>query len=122
MARLATIALALALALAAPALAQKLLGRAACEGRLDGQPLTGEYRKEYWSHYDTYRHAGTFTDPRGNRYDFAVFTASDQGVGGAWMNHMKHRETRVFFRADPGGFILRDETGQVLRFTCKVLG
>lgn len=95
---------------------------AQCAAVVDGVSLSGQYQKEFWRHHNTYRHAGVFLDTKGNRYDFEVFSGSDEGVGGAWMNHMKHRYTQIDFKAYPGGLSLVSRDGQVLTFRCTATG
>jgi hypothetical protein len=67
------------------------------------------------------RYAGQLVDSFGNRVDFEVYLVrGDNGTGGIWLNHQRHREIHADLFVQPGGFTLFPETGGAARFECTV--
>ena len=104
---------------ASPAEAQQVLARQTCVGSLGGVELSGTLVLERWSHARTFRYYGAFRDPAGNVYELEVFTGNlEGGVGGTWLNGMRHRETHINLRVFEGGFVVQTEDGIVVQYKC----
>jgi len=81
--------------------------------------LSGVITLERWVSVGSYRYYGRFLDPAENVYEFEVFTGRlDGGVGGLWLNGMRHRETFINLAVDQEGFMLRGEDGTTAAFGC----
>ena len=105
----------------ADVLAQPILGSQQCETVYQGVPVQGHIQLEDWTAYHgTHRLYGLFHDPAGNQYEFEVFTNQSQGgVGGLWVNNMRHRETHVQVQMHQGGFTIVSEDGASASYTCR---
>jgi len=101
---------------AAPAAANGM--QAQCQGVYGGVPFTGVLSVTRVMTARAWEIRGVFTDPARQRYDFEVLTPYDGGTGGLWVNHMRHREQHVHVQLFQGGFDLRLENGQTVRFSC----
>ncbi len=100
------------------AAAAQPVSQQSCRGDYLGVPLTGVLTIERWTHYDTHRIYGVFQDPTGNVYEIEVMTNQPGGVGSAWMNGMRHRETYIELALHDGGFVIRTEDGVTSQFSC----
>ncbi|MCP5073906.1 MAG: hypothetical protein GY947_11510 [Rhodobacteraceae bacterium] len=60
--------------------------------------MQGRLTVSYLAYSQTYGYDGTFHDAQRARYDFEVNSNQNGGVGGAWTNHQRHRETRIEMR------------------------
>ncbi|MEM7057184.1 MAG: hypothetical protein AAF557_06325 [Pseudomonadota bacterium] len=91
-----------------------------CEGAFSGVSLGGQLRVDYLSRHSTYAYRGVFYDAGRNRYDFEVITNQSKGVGGAWKNGMRHRESRIDFQISGKTFTIADtDHGGSGRFVCR---
>ena len=91
-----------------------------CEGAFRGVSLGGQLTVNYWPRSETYAYHGVFFDRARNRYDFEVITNKATGVGGAWKNGARHRESRINFQISGKTFKIADtDRGGSGRFTCR---
>lgn len=110
----------LILMLSATAATAKPVYQGACEGSFRGVPLGGQLIVNFWPRSETYAYHGTFFDKARNRYDFEVVTNQARGVGGAWRNGMRHRESRINFQVSGKTFTIADtDRGGSGRFRCQ---
>lgn len=116
---LALSVIALGLLFSAPVQAQQVLARVQCEGTYLGVRLQGYFVVERWLTARSYRYYGRLEDPSGNVIELEVFSASNQGTGGAWTNGMRHRETHLSLTVHESGFTTTTEDGVVSQFACK---
>jgi hypothetical protein len=100
--------------------AQTVIASEECETVYQGMLIRGALQLEDWTAYHgTYRLYGRFHDPLGNQYEFEVFTNQPQGgVGGLWVNGMRHRETHIQVIIQQGGFVIRSEDGITAAYRC----
>ncbi|MEO0359860.1 MAG: hypothetical protein AAF322_02065 [Pseudomonadota bacterium] len=116
MLRSLSIASILVASLAAPALAES---RHVCKGSFAGVGLEGVMRRTWLPRAEVWSYTGAFAGSDGARYDFEVNTNRASGVGGAWRNHARHRESRIRIDLHNGGFWLTEtDTGRQGRFAC----
>lgn len=111
--------LALLLSPADPAGAQAIVARHRCSTTYQGVPYQGLVQVERWSYHDTHRIYGRFADPRGTLVELEVFTNQPGGVGGLWVNHARHRETRIHLQWTGRGYLLRTEDGGAAVLACR---
>jgi hypothetical protein len=105
--------------LAQEAVAQNLLMRRQCHTDFQGQVWRGVMQIERLLYYDTNRIYGQFRDSYGNLAECEVLTSQPGGVGGLWLNHAKHRETRIHLQLLNDGFVVTAEGGAAARYFCK---
>jgi len=106
--------------MSATAAVAKPVYQGSCEGAFRGVSLGGKLTVNYWPRSETYAYHGTFFDRAKNRYDFEVVTNKAHGVGGAWKNGMRHRESRIKFQMNGKTFTIADtDRGGSGRFTCR---
>jgi hypothetical protein len=110
---------AVAVAARHPAVAQNVIAQHRCTTQYQGMPINGVLSVERWSHHDTHRVYGQFQDARGTLYELEVFTNQPGGVGGMWVNHARHRETRIHLQMVSNGFVVQMEDGGVVQFVCR---
>lgn len=109
----------LCLCFAVPALAQNS-AQYRCSGQFTGVPLSGQLLVQYLAYSQTYGYYGTLFDTSGTRYDFEVISNQNGGVGGAWMNGARHRESRIEMRYSGNQMMIANlDTGQSGSFICK---
>lgn len=103
------------------ALAQPVLASAECQTVYNGVLVKGRIQVEDWTAYHgTYRVYGLFFDPERNRYEFEVMTNQPEGgVGGLWVNGMRHRETHVQVQLYSTGFTIWSEDGARADYECR---
>ena len=102
---------------AAPAGASPVM-QAACDGAYRGAALHGVLSVSRIMTAMQWEISGRFVDPMRNVYEFEVLTPNSGGTGGLWRNGARHRESHVFVQLYQGGFGIRLESGETLRFTC----
>ena len=91
-----------------------------CNGQFAGTPLQGQLLVEYLAYSQTYGYYGTLFDAGGTRYDFEVISNQNGGVGGAWINGARHRESRIEMRYSGNNMaIVNLDTGQNGSFICR---
>jgi hypothetical protein len=91
-----------------------------CYTNFQGQVWRGFLRIERLLYDDTHRIYGHFQDSYGNLAEFEVLTNQPGGVGGLWLNHARHRETRIQLQLlNDGGFVVTAEGGVAARYFCK---
>jgi hypothetical protein len=91
-----------------------------CYTNFQGQVWRGFLRIERLLYDDTHRIYGHFQDSYGNLAEFEVLTNQPGGVGGLWLNHARHRETRIQLQLlNDGGFVVTAEGGIAARYFCK---
>ena len=91
-----------------------------CSGQFAGTPLQGQLLVQYLSYSQTYGYYGTLFDASGTRYDFEVISNQNGGVGGAWVNHMRHRASQIEMRYSGNQMsIVNLDTGQRGMFQCN---
>ena len=67
-----------------------------------------------------YSDHGTFFDGGGTRFDFEVISNQNGGVGGAWVNGARHRESRIEMRYAGNQMRINNlDTGQSGAFICN---
>lgn len=94
--------------------------RYTCNGQFAGTPLRGQLLVEYLAYSQTYGYYGTMFDAGGTRYDFEVISNQNGGVGGAWVNGARHRESRIEMRYSGHNMaIVNLDTGQRGNFVCQ---
>lgn len=114
----AAAAIAAALAFATPADAQQN-ARYVCQGAFAGMGMEGVLNRVWQTRSEIWSYEGAFAGADGARYDFEVMTNGASGVGGAWVNHARHRESHVRLDLSSGGFSLTETTtGRRGSFTC----
>lgn len=99
--------------------AQNLLVQRRCQTNFQGQVWRGVMQIERLLYYDTNRIYGQFQDSLGNLAEFEVLTNQPGGVGGLWLNHARHRETRIQLQLLEDGFVVTAETGAAARYFCE---
>lgn len=105
--------------LTAPAADAAADSRYRCEGSFAGVGLNGVLSRTWYPRTSVWSYSGAFSGADGARYDFEVNTNRQSGVGGAWRNHARHRETHIRLDLTGGGFVITDlNTGRSGRFSC----
>jgi hypothetical protein len=105
--------------LAQEVVAQNILMQRQCYTNFQGQVWRGVMQIERLLYYDTNRIYGQFQDSYGNQAEFEVLTNQPGGVGGLWLNHARHRETRIQLQLLNDGFVVTAEGGAAARYFCK---
>ncbi len=91
-----------------------------CNGQFGGTPLQGQLLVQYLAYSQTYGYYGTFYDAARTRYDFEVISNQNGGVGGAWINGARHRESHIEMRYSGNQMYIVDlDTGQNGSFLCN---
>lgn len=91
-----------------------------CNGKFAGLPLQGQLLVQYLTYSRTYGYYGTFFDGGGTRFDFEVISNQNGGVGGAWVNGARHRESRIEMRYAGNQMRINNlDTGQSGAFICN---
>lgn len=90
-----------------------------CEGQIQGLPLAGLLGIEFSPYYGVSQIQGQFYDRAGNVYGIMVETNQPSGWGAFWVNHLRHREARLFLTLTPTGFTVQTEDGATGVFTCR---
>lgn len=112
--------IAMILMVAANAASAQVVYSGACQGTYAGVPMQGGLQVKYLAYSQSYGYYGVFFDGAGNRYDFEVISNQNGGVGGAWMNHARHRETHIEMRYSGKQMRIRDlYNGGAGTFTCQ---
>jgi hypothetical protein len=99
--------------------AQNILIKRQCYTNFQGQVWRGVMQIERLLYYDTHRISGQFRDAYGNLAEFEVLTNQPGGVGGLWLNHARHRETRIQLQLLNDGFVVTAEGGVAARYFCQ---
>lgn len=108
------------LLVSASSLSAQNSARYMCNGQFAGVPLQGQLLVEYLAYSQTYGYYGTLFDASGTRYDFEVISNQNGGVGGAWVNGARHRESRIEMRYVGNNMAIVDlDTGQNGQFFCQ---
>jgi hypothetical protein len=105
--------------LAQEVVARNILVQRQCYTNFQGQDWRGVMQIERLLYYDTHRIYGQFRDSYGNLAEFEVLTNQPGGVGGLWLNHARHRETRIQLQLLNDGFVVTAEGGAAARYFCK---
>lgn len=106
------------LVFAAPADARQN-ARYICQGAFAGMGMEGVLNRVWQARSEIWSYEGVFAGADGARYDFEVMTNGASGVGGAWVNHARHRESHIRLDLSSGGFSLTETaTGRRGSFTC----
>lgn len=117
--RLSIPALMLVMLLPNLAAATSVLGKWQCQTVVNGAAINGTYQLEDWrAYHNTLRHYGYFRSANGAVWEFEVFAGQGGGVGGLWMNGMRHRETHIQLSVGGGGFVLHTEDGAIVNARC----